>query len=970
VLCIIWFQDETMKKPGIIKTLIILLIVLSGNVLVAELPEFLRTANMEVSVIIKVADKPGFEFNQSINRHDLTRQEKYNFALTGLKNRAGQSQRELIDILKANKAAVTEFKDFWISNAIYLKGDAGFIRELASRDDIELIFENLPLVLVEPVEIKTAPQSATGIEPGLDLIGVREAWAMGLTGKGRLVCNFDTGVDGNHSALSTSWRGSNGGSIGESWYDPYTNTSYPMDNHGHGTHTMGTMVGVDGSDTVGVAIEAEWIAAAVIDRGGSVNRTIADILSAFQWAANPDGNPETIDDMPDVINNSWGIPAGFYGPCDMTFWEAIDNLEALGIVCLFAAGNEGPNPSTIRTPADRITTQFNAFSVGAINSASMEIASFSSRGPSGCDSLTIKPEITAPGVGIRSCDNGGGYVTMSGTSMATPHVAGAVAILRQFNPEAAVDEIKAALMYGAVDMGGPGEDNDYGYGMINLLNSLYYMPSPEKPCVQVISVDESMDFYSAITSDHGTSLKISLTNLGCGSSINARLTALDDMIEILQDQAGFGVIDRFDTVTSAVFSIAAKPQMPDGYMVPLKLEFYNGSWAQVCRCEVRLSNSAQPAVATISTDELTMSFSNFGQFGLGENSISPFGGEGFRFPPGGADMLREAALLIAAAGHVSDGVRNELNQPDNDFEPSIGGQPIVTQPGLFADFDGFASYSDSAAEEPIGLLISQRCFGWESQAQFVTVEYTIHNVSGNNINDLLVGMFCDWNVSSPDGILDAVDYDDVLSLGYMKDTETGKCMGIRSITSFASAYRAIKNSDIFADGFPDSEKFHFMSEGFNQISYSTPDDYSQLITVGPLNIARGDSETVAFAFVAGETVEDILYQAELAFIMYPNLTENHHPEHVLPVDIRLCQNYPNPFNATTTIEYAVNVPSQLVIYDVMGRQVKSFAVKSDGSDRVVWDGRNDSGQGVVSGVYFYKLLTDRLSPVRKMIYLK
>jgi hypothetical protein len=719
-----------------------------------------------------------------------------------------------------------------------------------------------------------------------------------------------------------------------------------------------------------VAFGAQWIAAAVVDRGGGVQRTIADILSAFQWSADPDGDPSNSDDMPDVINNSWGVPTGYLGACDMTFWEAIDNVESLGIVCLFAAGNEGPFSSTIRTPADRITTQFNSFAVGAINNQGLEIASFSSRGPSGCDSVTIKPEIVAPGVGIRSCDNGGGYISMSGTSMATPHIAGAVAILRQFNSQASTDQVKAALLAGAVDHGPPGEDNSYGYGLLNILNSIYNMPSPDHALMHVISVSV-IDGENG-KADPGETISFGLTmeNLGSVSNIYAELTSLLSGAEVIESGADLGIIDHLDTVSTMAFEVYISEDLTMGQQIPFEIEFFNGDRSQLYRFSIIIGGLTEPAVATITNDNLQMSFSNFGQYGLGDGSINPFGGVGFRYPVEGTDFMYEGAFLITSDGRVSDGARTIIDIPDDDFSPLAGGEPVVVQPGLYSDYDGYAAYSDLAAEEPIGVNINQRCFAWDGPFKFVTVEFSIINISGADLNGLYAGLFCDWDLPLSSGMDDIVGYDDVLSLGYVQDVATGWCVGMRTITSPASSYRAIDNYQELNDGFSEEEKIQFMTEGFMQTELLTPGNYSNLLTVGPYDIPEGDSEVVAFAFVAGESLNEICYQADQAFWMYPGLTVVDNINSELPRDINLSQNYPNPFNNSTSIDVITRAPAQLVIYDITGRRVREFDIDKVGTSRIIWDGTNNDGKNVVSGVYFYRLVSDNQSVARKMILLK
>jgi len=373
---------------------------------------------------------------------------------------------------------VVSYRQFWIIDAIEVTADHKTLEDLKIRHDVEYAIADIPVEVVAPVESQEVPPINSGHESGLEVIGAPDVWAMGIDGTGSIVCNFDTGVDVDHPALYSKYRGNNGAPANECWFDPSgPEGRQPYDLQGHGTHTMGIMVGSDGPDTIGVAPGAQWIAARAIG-GGGILRTISDLLGAFQWAADPDCNPATTQDVPDVVNNSWGIPAGYFPACDQTFWEAIDNLEAAGVVAVFGGGNEGPGAETMRTPADRITSAFNSFSVGAVSTTgdSIIVADFSSRGPSGCDHTTIKPEVTAPGVAIRSSYLDSGYIALSGTSMATPHVAGAVALLRQVNPNATPDEIKAALLNSAVDYGPQGEDNSYGWGIIDVWAAIYLLP--------------------------------------------------------------------------------------------------------------------------------------------------------------------------------------------------------------------------------------------------------------------------------------------------------------------------------------------------------------------------------------------------------------------------------------------------------------------------------------------------------------
>jgi subtilisin family serine protease len=423
------------------------------------------------------ADIPAL--NQQLKLEHATLAERNRRVILALQEAATETQPEVVWFLEDLKSQglVKSYHMFWIANLFRVEATRAGIEAIASRQDLETLYYDFQIETIEPV--KADPPNATeSVEIGLERINAPAAWAQGWTGAGRTVMNIDTGVDGTHPALADRFRGDvNGnGTYEESWFDPYdTHWPFPQDGASHGTHTMGTMCGRSpAGDTIGVAIDAQWIAAAAIDRGGGIPRTVADAILSFEWAVDPDGDPNT-QDNPDACGNSWGLVTSHgYPPCDQTFWTVIDNLEAAGTVVIFSAGNEGT--AGLRRPADRGTTPYNCFAVGAVDGANpdLPIASFSSRGPSNCGpngETVIKPEVVAPGVNVRSSVPGGSYTTMSGTSMASPHVTGAVAVMRGVNPDLDVDSIKEILINTAHDLpfSNPnGEDNTYGNGIIDL----------------------------------------------------------------------------------------------------------------------------------------------------------------------------------------------------------------------------------------------------------------------------------------------------------------------------------------------------------------------------------------------------------------------------------------------------------------------------------------------------------------------
>ncbi|MBR9920205.1 MAG: S8 family serine peptidase [Bacteroidetes bacterium] len=419
--------------------------------------------------------------------------------LEALQQKARETQGPLLEFLNNHPATKTgSVNEYWITNVIYATGTAELIAELSLREDVGYIDLDGPVELVSVEEsCEFLPVSPDGVEPGLEAINSRFMWDMGYTGYGRIGFISDTGVDPDHPSLRDNYRG-----VYAPNDESFFNDQYPFDCDDHGTHVAGTVVGLDRveRDTIGVAYNSHWIGGATIC-GIQGQGTV----SAFQWALNPDGNIGTTEDMPDVINNSWRNPNVDF--CMNEYVSVLNALDAAGVAVVFSAGNEGPGDMTITRPHNINTDIVNTFTVGALNGSTttFPIADFSSRGPSICGgtgSLLIKPEVSAPGVSVRSCVPDGGYGLKSGTSMAAPHTSGAILLLKEAFPDAAGNDIKRALYFTCTDLGAPGEDNDYGMGMINLEEAFYYLIdqgfTPVDPIVEhdAVIVDmEQNDIY-------------------------------------------------------------------------------------------------------------------------------------------------------------------------------------------------------------------------------------------------------------------------------------------------------------------------------------------------------------------------------------------------------------------------------------------------------------------------------------------
>lgn len=439
-------------------------------------------AEDEIKVLVVLqeqADIATLDHTLRVTRAPMS--ERHREVVDVLRDVADRTQAGLVQEMSLGRSSgIRGFTQYWILNAMTVVGTVDAIRDLALRPDVDVIEADLRVGLIEPIvpdpSIGSKFRRGGGITPGVLAIEADRVWnELGIDGTGALVGNMDTGVDGAHPALSARWRG-NFAPASECWFDAVGfGDLTPVDRHYHGTHVMGTICGTAAGNQIGVAPGALWIANNTINQGVGVDFD-NDVLAGLQWFADPDGNSLTTDDVPDVVQHSWGVYEGLgYPDCDSRWWVAIDNCEAAGVVNTWSAGNEGPGASTLRSPADRADSPYNAFSVGSTQpTAPYAISSFSSRGPSTCPGTLnpIKPEVSAPGDGIWSAEPGGGYQFLSGTSMAGPHVAGVVALMRAANPDVDVNTIKQILMDTCTDLGAAGEDNTYGHGIVNAFDAV------------------------------------------------------------------------------------------------------------------------------------------------------------------------------------------------------------------------------------------------------------------------------------------------------------------------------------------------------------------------------------------------------------------------------------------------------------------------------------------------------------------
>ena len=392
---------------------------------------------------------------------DLSKRERQIQVVKALRERGEAAEKPVLDFLKNHP--LSRIRSLWIINGLAVTAPARIIRLLAALPQVQ------SLQLDTEFTLERTPTLAAGI-PEWNLITIQAPalWALGHTGQGVVVANMDTGVDATHPDLAGRWRGGT-----NSWFDPNAEHLSPFDAEGHGTQTMGLLVGGDaGGTSIGVAPGAQWIAVKIFNDAGLASLSV--IHAGFQWLLDPDGNPDT-PDAPDIVNNSWGFP-DLVNSCDQEFQPDLQALRAAGIAVVFGGGNASVpagTPLTSIPPANNL----GALAVGYTNSSNAIVAD-SSRGPSACGG-GIYPYLVAPGFGVLTADLNlglpGPYTTVFGSSFAAPQVAGVLALLLSAYPQASVDDLEQALKISARDLGVSGPDDTYGYGLADALRAYSYL---------------------------------------------------------------------------------------------------------------------------------------------------------------------------------------------------------------------------------------------------------------------------------------------------------------------------------------------------------------------------------------------------------------------------------------------------------------------------------------------------------------
>ncbi|MFN2382624.1 MAG: S8 family serine peptidase, partial [Gemmatimonadota bacterium] len=922
----------------------------------------------------------------------------------------------------AAAGALREIDRLWAINAIVAELDPAWISRLEADPAIAEIVLDRRLTLG-----RSDPLRASRIRPGaavdpvaeLTRIRVPQVWAQGITGIGALVANVDAGVNGEDDDFGNRWRGRFTGSE-SAWYAPIPLTVFPEEDDsfgpsGHGTATMGIMAG--GEATFGVAFDATWMAGDAFEDGEGF---VSNVLKIFQWLMDPDGDPASRADVPDVVNNSYGLEDlnndGLVR-CDRIFNDAIDALEAAGAIVVWSAGNLGD--SGVTSPANRGDSPLNAFSVGGVDDND-ERTSSSGRGPSTCGGANaIKPEVVAPSTSVTSRSRQNRTVSFfSGTSFSTPMVSGIFALMRSKNPTITPEAAKQIVLETARDLGASGDDSDTGRGLVDAAAALARVNRPAQPLARLTGfrhpsasvkishvpaglalagVEEAL----LLRPGASASLVPHLTNHGPAlPATTATLTSPTPGVTVTRASvalapAATGV--AFSSVGGASFGVEVSGAVLPGSDIVL-LVTVQGAPVGPFRVVLKAGVPVAGTFATHTRGRVRLSVTNFGALGYytgfhdGDFELR---GEGFRFPADGPNWLFHAGF-VAATGptRVSDALPyGEDTQNATDWIP-LAGFPIVMDEAAGGQRIS-AGYDDRRATQPLDLRVRQESFAFSASGEdaFVIVQYILTNAGTSTLAGVRTGFFADWDLpDSSDEPRETAGFDPGRRLGFVEGTRAGQpALGVVALDDVPIArvsYAVLERDEIIASTvgnptgvrtpvpaaapghfegeFSDAEKWNALSSGQTDTSVTTPEDLWQLIGIGPLTLAAGATDTVAFALVAGTSRAALQTAAETARAVYfQRILGLEPPPPPPPVEAtELRQNYPNPFRfgSPTTIEFGIPEGTtgalDLAVYDLLGRRVRTLADRSAvaGEQAVTWDGRDDTGQDAPPGVYVIRLV--------------
>ena len=708
----------------------------------------------------------------------------------------------------------------------------------------------------------------------------------------------------------------------------------------HGVHVSGIASAIS-NNAKGVASIAFNAKLMIIKVGADNNgRTIYKGYEGIKYAA---------DHGAKIINCSWGGPGGGqFGQ------EIINYAVAKGSLVIAAAGND--SNEELGYPASYKAV----LSVASVNNSDVK-SDFSNYG--------YAVDISAPGFSIYNTLNGNKYGPKSGTSMATPMVASAAALVKAKYPNYDGQQIGEVLRTTAdpIDATNPTFANKLGKGRLNVFNALTQNTSSIR--YQQINITDQSNGSRTAGNDLTLSfdLKSFLTPI---SGLTVAISSTSQFVQILNPTVAVGSMGTLETKNNiGPVRVKVLANAPQNHDVTFKLS-YTGNGGNYTDVEF-YSITVNLDYLNITVNKVSTTLSSNGRVGFSKADAA--GGLGFIYKD--EPMLYEAALMIGkSATQVSNNARNEGNYSE-DFSKLISAAKVN---GTTAAFEGVATFSDEKAASPIGLKVKSRMLAYAAAPddKYVIVEYQITNTTSADLQGIYTGMFTDWDLDESSANATQYDASTKTAYAYARKNVGYPYAGVRLLANLApAAYYPMSyqlSGDPLADNkFTIAEKYQTLSSGVRTTSLGTTGngfDIMYTIGSGPYNIPANGSIAVAYAFISGDNLTDLLNSGNAAQTKYSTVP-NKPTEPKEMTGFLLKQNYPNPAKELTNIPFnlAEKSATKLTITNVTGKAIQTLVNETlnAGSYNIPFNLSK-----LTPGVYFYELRAGSYHKVLKMVVMK
>ncbi len=983
----------------------------------------LEKSSADLVPVLMVFDNPAHVDEILAELDQVSHQERRRLVVEDLRSQAARTQAGALEFLAdpAHGDQVARVRMLYLASALAFEAAPGVVAAMGELPDRATLFFDKTYDLTSATTRSVAPvvkasPAATDTAWSVKYINADKVWnQLGYTGAGIVVGHIDTGIFLAHPDLASRlWV--NPGEIpgngiddeGNGFIDDINGWDFGVDDNnpnddspgaGHGTHTAGTVAGDGtGGTLTGVAPGALLMATKVWQADGS-GGSLGMIWAAEQYC---------VENGARVITMSLGIPGDI--PAYFMRNERLNNnnIRDAGVTLFNSAGNDHSNYDppielglTARVPPPWLPNGYphsstsGVITVGGTGYKSDVIYNSSSRGPANWGNVDpwndwsylpgpglIKPDVAVPGVGINSTIIPSGYSgdTWNGTSMSCPHAAGVAALMLEKNPSLSPAGVDSLMELWAIDLGTPGKDSDFGSGRLDALTVVAATPVTQAPDISWTKVYPAPNGDGVLDPGEISGIAFQLMNVspmvaaegvtgGLAVESNPYVTVVDAFSTFSNIPAGGGLGDNL----ASTFSLDVDPGAPQGYEFTMLLTVTAGLYFQNT-FDIKW-NVGLPNYRTHEIGDVYLTVTDQGIIGYMDQG----GGEGEGMGPTGelSDLFVGSFWAGTSATYICNRDYNGLGSENfewivSDSDPN-GRVRDLGPTGSDETFH--AVFTDGGHASPLPLMVEQNSMSFSTAPDntFVILEYRLTNNSASAIPAMYTGVYCDFDIGE-DSSRNMGGTDATRNLTYL-NAPLGDFYGIVLLGGGTPANLTVVNNPLYVyptSAVTDADKFDLLTGTLSHPIGKVNDDWSMLTSSVMSLDADGGQGVVVYALVYGQDLNDLKDNADAAIAAYNPVAP---VTRETPIKLfHLGQNHPNPFNPTTNISFTVDKegPVELAVYDLSGRKIRTLVhdTRGPGDHMATWDGTDEAGSRVPSGMYFYQLVSGEDSSTRKMMLVK